>query len=605
MKRIITVISLLLAVAVQGLALDIQKGTYYFDNSLTRYPVVKFVYGSNSPAVTRVVSMTDEGGDRWSVTFDEAVTGIYRYVVAATSMADGTYQQSFTEVKDYISLTLDEPRTITSDKPMPVGWIYTPTDNEKWASAEWRMPYDQAYSGTLPVLFIKTDAPVTSKETYVGATCYIDALGLEGYTSLGTADEPLTLQVKGRGNWTWKDFAKKPYRLKFNEKVKPLGMRKSRHFVLRACADDNLGFLRNTVGLELSRRLSLAYTPWQEPVEVVLNGDYIGLYMLTEKIRVATKRVNIVEQADLETDPDSITGGWLFEIDNYDEDGQVVITEGNGQKLRFTMHTPEVLSGEQRSYITGLLTATDRAIYASDKRSTGWEQYIDIDSLVRYYIVQEVMDDAESFHGSCYIHKERGDDTKLIFGPVWDFGNAFQRGYDRFIYQDPPFGQSWIGEIARFPRFQERVKEVWRPFLGRQYPGLDEYIDRFIARIATASLCDARRWPSYGTTNIEERKSEFKRRMGEKVAFLTRQWGEGIDFVWGDVNGDGTVDVADISAIISVMAGNGQPSIADDPYSSADVNGDGAVNVADVSAVISIMTTAAPDAKGRKNPHTL
>ena len=605
MKRIITVISLLLAVAVQGLALDIQKGTYYFDNSLTRYPVVKFVYGSNSPAVTRVVSMTDEGGDRWSVTFDEAVTGIYRYVVAATSMADGTYQQSFTEVKDYISLTLDEPRTITSDKPMPVGWIYTPTDNEKWASAEWRMPYDQAYSGTLPVLFIKTDAPVTSKETYVGATCYIDALGLEGYTSLGTADEPLTLQVKGRGNWTWKDFAKKPYRLKFNEKVKPLGMRKSRHFVLMACADDNLGFLRNTVGLELSRRLSLAYTPWQEPVEVVLNGDYIGLYMLTEKIRVATKRVNIVEQADLETDPDSITGGWLFEIDNYDEDGQVVITEGNGQKLRFTMHTPEVLSGEQRSYITGLLTATDRAIYASDKRSTGWEQYIDIDSLVRYYIVQEVMDDAESFHGSCYIHKERGDDTKLIFGPVWDFGNAFQRGYDRFIYQDPPFGQSWIGEIARFPRFQERVKEVWRPFLGRQYPGLDEYIDRFIARIATASLCDARRWPSYGTTNIEERKSEFKRRMGEKVAFLTRQWGEGIDFVWGDVNGDGTVDVADISAIISVMAGNGQPSIADDPYSSADVNGDGAVNVADVSAVISIMTTAAPDAKGRKNPHTL
>ena len=591
MKRIITVTALLLAVAGQSLALDIQKGTYYFDNSLTRYPVVKFVYGSNSPAVTYVVSMTDEGNNRWSVTFNETVTGIYRYVVAATSMADGTYQQSFTEVKDYISLTLDEPRTITSDKPMPVGWIYTPTDNEKWASAEWRMPYDQAYSGTLPVLFINTDAPVTSKETYVSGTCYIDAMDLEGYKSLGTADEPLTLQVKGRGNWTWKDFAKKPYRLKFDEKVKPLGMKKSRHFVLMACADDNLGFLRNTVGYELSRRLRLAYTPWQEPVEVVLNGDYIGLYMLTEKIRVATKRVNIVEQADLETHPDSITGGWLFEIDNYDEDGQVVITEGNGAKLRFTMHTPEELSGEQRSYITNLLTATDHAIYATDKRSTEWEQYIDIDSLVRYYIVQEVMDDAESFHGSCYIHKERGNDTKLIFGPVWDFGNAFQRGFDRFIYQDPPFGQSWIGEIARFPRFQERVKEVWRPFLGRQYPSLDAYIDNFIARIATASLCDARRWPNYGTSNIEERKNEFKRRMREKVAFLTRQWGEGIEFVKGDVNGDGTVDVADISAVISVMAGNDPSSTDDGQPLSADVNGDGTVDVADISAVISIMAT--------------
>jgi hypothetical protein len=295
-----------------------------------------------------------------------------------------------------------------------------------------------------------------------------------------------------------------------------------------ANADDNLAFLRNTVGLQLSRMIGLTYTPWQEPVEVVLNGDYIGLYMLTEKIRVAKNRVNIVEQADLATDPDSITGGWLFEIDNYSEEGQVTITEGNGEKLRFTMHTPEELSSQQHNYITSLLTATDHAIYATDKSSTAWEQLIDIDSLACYYIVQEVMDDAESFHGSCFIHKQQGQDTKLIFGPVWDFGNAFRRGFDKFIYQDSPFGQNWIGEIARYPRFQERVKELWRPFLGDKYPALDAFIDQFISRIATAAICDANRWPSYGNANAEERKNEFKRRMHEKVAFLTRQWGEGI-----------------------------------------------------------------------------
>ncbi len=528
MKNIIALIAALLSATVQGQALDIQKGTYYFDNSLTRYAVVKFVYGSDSPALTHVVSMTPEGGDLWSVTFDDDVTGVYRYVVAATSMTDGTYQQTFTSVKDYISLTLDEPRTITSDKPMPVGWIYTPTNNDKWAAAEWRMPSAKAYSGTLPVMYIMTDAPVTSKDVYVTATCYIDAMGLEGCDPLGSAGQPLTLQIKGRGNYTWKDFAKKPYRLKFDEKVKPLGMKKSRHFVLMANADDNLAFLRNTVGLQLSRMIGLAYTPWQEPVEVVLNGDYIGLYMLTEKIRVAKNRVNIVEQADLATDPDSITGGWLFEIDNYSEEGQVTITEGNGEKLRFTMHTPEELSSQQHNYITSLLTATDHAIYATDKSSTAWEQLIDIDSLACYYIVQEVMDDAESFHGSCFIHKQQGQDTKLIFGPVWDFGNAFRRGFDKFIYQDSPFGQNWIGEIARYPRFQERVKELWRPFLGDKYPALDAFIDQFISRIATAAICDANRWPSYGNANAEERKNEFKRRMHEKVAFLTRQWGEGI-----------------------------------------------------------------------------
>ncbi len=511
-----------------GWTLDIPKGTFYFDNSLTRYPTVKFVYGSDNPGVTYIVTMTDMGNNRWAITFPETVKNIYRYVFTETSMADGTYEQTFTEVKDYISLTLDENRTITSDTPIPVGWVYTPTNNEKWASGEWRNPDERDFSGTLPVLYIQTESPVASKEDYVNGTYYIDPLGIEGYDSLGSADKPLPLKIKGHGNWTWRDFEKKPYRLKFNEKAKPLGMKKSKHFVLMANADDYLGFLRNTVGFELSRLLGLSYTPQQEPVEVVLNGNYIGLYMLTDKIRVAKKRVNIEEQADMETHPDSITGGWLIEIDNYSEEGQVAFREGNGEQLRFSMHSPEVLSDEQRSYITTLLKDADEAIYADDKSSTLWEQFIDMDSLARFYIVQEVMDDAESFHGSCYIHKQRGQDTKLIFGPVWDFGNAFQRGYDRFIWQDSPFGQNWIGEIARFPRFQEQVAKLWWSFIREDYPKLDDFIDDFVAHIAAASRHDARRWPQYGTTDIEGQKEDFKRRMSEKVRFLRSQWGDGM-----------------------------------------------------------------------------
>ena len=182
----------------------------------------------------------------------------------------------------------------------------------------------QYCSGTLPIMFINTVEPITSKEYYVNATCYIDALGLEGYESLGSADSPLPLVIKGHGNYTWRAFEKKPYRLKFNDKVKPLGMLKNRHFTLLAHADDDLAFLRNTVGFELSRMIRMTYTPAQEPVEVVLNGDYIGLYMLTEKIRVDKNRVNITEQDNLATDPEEITGGWLLEIDNYEEEGQIV-----------------------------------------------------------------------------------------------------------------------------------------------------------------------------------------------------------------------------------------------------------------------------------------
>ena len=72
-----------------------------------------------------------------------------------------------------------------------------------------------SYSGTLPVLHIQTEnnAPITSKDYYLNATYYLDALGLAGYQSLGSASEPLTMEIKGRGNYTWRDFDKKPYRL--------------------------------------------------------------------------------------------------------------------------------------------------------------------------------------------------------------------------------------------------------------------------------------------------------------------------------------------------------------------------------------------------------
>lgn len=162
---------------------------------------------------------------------------------------------------------------------------------------------------------------------------------------MASADKPETLIIKGRGNWTWEGFDKKPYRLKFDSKVNPVGMVKSKHFLLMAGADDNLGFLRNLVGYELSRRVDLPYTTDSQPVELVLNGKYQGLYFITEKIRVDKKRVNIVEQADKATDPEAITGGWLVEIDNYDTDPHINVKLGT-QNMVLTYHTPEVLSAE-------------------------------------------------------------------------------------------------------------------------------------------------------------------------------------------------------------------------------------------------------------------
>lgn len=240
------------------------------------------------------------------------------------------------------------------------------------------------------------------------------------------------------------------------------------------------------MGFELSRKLGLAWTPTAEPVEVLLNGEYIGLYFLTELIRVDPDRVDIVEQADNATDAEAVTGGWLVEIDNYDTDPHIEITEGNGERIIFTYKTPEILSSVQGSYLTSQMTAINAAIYTSDKSSTEWEKYVDIDALARYYVVQEILDDCESFHGSCYMHKQLGNDTKWVFGPVWDFGNAYQRSTSQYIWDSPTFNQTWIGEIYKFPRFQAKVKEVWREFCAKHYADTKRYIGTFADKISAA-----------------------------------------------------------------------------------------------------------------------
>ncbi len=534
MKRITLLIAVFLSICSVCCALDIPQCTFYFDNSLTGYTQVKFVYGSDSRNETYICSMTLDEDTRWKITFDSRQTDFYRYTFADTSLPDGRIDATFIDVKEQISHTLGENRTATTDAAIVPGGIFVPESGENWAQGAWQ-PFetsDATYSGTLPVLFINSDggAEITSKEVYLSGTYYLDNQSLEGYESFGTAENPLPLEIRGRGNYTWSGFDKKPYRLKLGEKQPLLGMNSSRHFALLAHADDDLAFLRNTVGFELSRRLGLAWTPAQQPVEVVLNGDYIGLYLLTENIRVAKNRVNIDEQADNATDATEITGGWLVEIDNYDSDPHIEIIEGNGYYIWFTYKSPEILSAEQTKYLTAQMNAINSAIYTTNKNSTTWETLIDLDALVRFYIVQELMDNAESFHGSCYMYKQRGTGEKWFFGPVWDFGNAYHRSYEGgenlFIYEYPPFGQTWIAEIARFPRFQSKVREIWLQFRASGNASLDAFVNDFCNQIATAAQNNFSRWPQYGNDDIAQQEAVFITRMNKRMAWLVEQWGD-------------------------------------------------------------------------------
>lgn len=392
-----------------------------------------------------------------------------------------------------------------------------------WASLSM---HAASYSGTLPVLHIQTEnnAPIVSKDDYINATYYLDAMGQENIESIGSATAPLTMEIKGRGNYTWKGFDKKPYRLKLTDKQPLLGMTKSKHFALLAHADDSKGFMRNAIGFELARLIGMTWTPMAKPVEVVLNGDYIGLYFLTETIRVDKDRVNIVEQEDDETDPSKVTGGWLVEIDNYNEDPHVTIKEGGEHTMWITYKTPEVLSSAQEDFLTNEMRRIDQLVYGDKNSDKLWE-VLDIDALARFYIVQELTDNYESFHGSCYLYREMGDGEKWKFGPAWDFGSAFNRDKSQYLFEGDVWHNHWIPEICKFPAFQNYIKSIWDEFCANNYIQIFSFINQQKALIASAAAADAKRWPQYGNADLANRVTKVADRLHKNAEWLNKQWG--------------------------------------------------------------------------------
>ena len=546
MKKFLLLLTAVFVTVSMCSAVNMPKGTIYYDNSKTNFSTVKLAYGyENATKGVVLVTMTKGENNIWSYNFSRSVTGVYRYIFLETSLADKTYNQTFTSFKDEIT-SREEIRTATTDKTITSGYIFVPENNSNgnWYQGEWMSMSDfnnqedmsnlpvancNPHSATVPVVYLKTDngKDITSKEDYVTGTLYVDALNNEGYTSTGSADAPVATELKGRGNYTWTGFDKKPYRIKMNKKASLLNLTTDKSFNLLAHADDSQGFLRNTTGFAISRHFGLAYTPSHEPVELFLNGQYKGLYFLTEHIKVSSNRVNITEQDDLETDPNNVTGGWLLEIDNYSDDPHITIYKKDeyGDPMWFTYKSPEELSYQQEAYITNFLNLANDAIYSKDKNSTEWEKYIDMDALVNYYLTYEIVANREGFHGSCYLHKDRGTDTKLVFGPVWDFGSALMNMDDTYIYIDYAWGVKWIDEIAKFPRFQTAVRKRWMEKRGTLMPYLRKEVDAFITKIASAAQCDCKKWPNYGNKNVVSDKESVYKLLEKRLSWLDTQFG--------------------------------------------------------------------------------
>lgn len=337
-------------------------------------------------------------------------------------------------------------------------------------------------TGTLPVIYIETEShkPVTSKTVYINGTYYIvDQQNPD--MNVGSQSNPLPLEIRGRGHSSWKGV-KKPYKLKLGKNASLLGMNKHKHWAL-------LRFYEPTMaGLQLGNIMGMDWTASTRPVEVVLNGEFQGLYLLTETNRIGKQRLNIYKQPNWNEDQGTVPYGWLVEVDNYYEPNQVRVMENRKWTLQVTYHSPDSLSLAQRSWLTEEFKDLNAAIYDSDKANSTWEQKIDVDAMARYFIIQEVLDNSDGFHGSFYLHKDNTAGARWVAGPLWDLScNQRQKtDYSFLMKTSYTFVPHWIGELIKDEDFCQAVRKAWHEFYPQQVQPWMNYIDEHLLRCSEA-----------------------------------------------------------------------------------------------------------------------
>lgn len=311
----------------------------------------------------------------------------------------------------------------------------------------------------LPVFSIwtKDNTPITSKEEYVDATMHIT--NAEEYNEKG-----LTLGIRGRGNYSWSGTEKKSYRIKFDNKYQPLGQGNGpcKSWTLLAVHCDK-SLLRNDGAFYFGRHLSnLGFISSSSFVELMLNGEYQGVYELCDQMQVNKYRVAIDDSGE---DEDI---GYLVELDKNASEDVVTLTSG----LTFEIKS-DYMNESQVEFITDYLNQCETAIKGGDQ--TTIESLIDIDSAVDAYLVEELFKNLDVGWGSFYYTKPKGG--KLSFGPVWDFdlsaGNADSdynessfrsykytyvgnKKYSKYMQQ-----HTWYLSLRKQEWFNNLIKERW------------------------------------------------------------------------------------------------------------------------------------------------
>ena len=462
----------------------------------------------------------------------------------------------------------------------------------------------------LPIVVIETDGGVNiPDEPKVLATMKIiwHQDGSRNYMT--DIDNPEFLNYNGRigierrGSSSQTMFNKKPYGLETlqdddvtNNNVSILGMPEENDWVLNSLAYDQTG-MRDVLAYELSNRLG-QYASRSVYCEVVINGDYKGLYVFMEKIKPDDNRVNIEKMDETCNNYPEVTGGYITKADKTTGNDPVAWTMqgyggggwpggGWGSNTDFIHHYPKPanITNAQNNYIKSVFTSLASVANQHNTSTTsGIPSVIDIPSFVDFMLIAEFASNVDVYSFSTFFHKDRMG--KLRAGPVWDYNLAF--GYDAFgnrsqydVWQfnntdnnGPKFWRDLFETDLFRCYFAKRWFEVTAPGQPLNYDFVCNRIDEIDALIAEAIPRDNQRWNQMNQhaqyvnnmkTWIQQRINWLNNNIGSeqncsdvdlpplvisKIHYHPMDWwnidGDKLEFIEITNNGDATVDLTGI-----------------------------------------------------------
>ena len=352
------------------------------------------------------------------------------------------------------------------------------------------------------------------------------------------------VQVKGRGNSTW-DQEKKPYQIKFSQRVDLFGLGKNKKWILLANYFDE-SLMRNDIAMLFAEMLEVRYNVRGEFAEVYFDGKYEGLYYVLPKIEIAKGSVNLKE-----------LDGVIFELDTlhrYEEEcyesylGECLVLKDTVTKEQGM--TQKVAMDFMKDF-DDFEMAVEKGDY---ERVT---ELIDVDSFVKYFIVNEFTVNPDAYVSSFYLYRDGADD-RIHAGPVWDFDLALgNRNWsleaDEAFYspseemfrkrevftQDGYNGDSLISRLLYYlegiPDFRNRIRIVFQEKMsGRKAEFQNRIMDR-VSSIYDAVDYNQTKW---GVGDFEDEIDLLMKWIAERYDYFEMIYSDDdMDVVFDDNSG--------------------------------------------------------------------